>query len=280
MLKQDVEKTLTFIKLHSPKRKFVQSIDMIVALRNLDLKKPEDQIDVYLALPHAKGKPVQVCALVGPEMKDNASSACDFTVLSDEFPRYGGDKKSIKKLAGKYAYFIAQAALMPQIAKIFGRVFGPKQRMPNPKAGCVVPSNTNLKPIVDKLKKTVRLSAKTSPVIQVSVGMEDQDEAQVVDNAVAVYNAIAHAVRDEKENVKEVMLKLTMSPAYTVGKELVVKKKEDTTKKQETIAGIGANEIKTQQSQESKAKKSDKSVDKIEPKIVKSSKKKSKQVEK
>lgn len=156
-------------------------------------------------------------------MKDNAKGACDHAVIQEEFSKFEGNKKAIKELANQYTFFIAQASLMPLIAKVFGRVLGPKQKMPNPKAGCVVPPNVNLKPLADKLKKTVRLSAKTTPVIQVSLGLESQPETELVDNGFFIYNAIAHAVKDEKQNVKEVMIKTTMGPIYTVGKELVAK---------------------------------------------------------
>lgn len=227
MQKEDIQKAILAAKANSPKRKFNQSVDMIVILRNLDLKKPEEQIDVYTQIPFSRGKPVKVCAIVGAELKDNAKQNCDFVILNDELSKYDGNKKAIKKLANEYTFFIAQAALMPQIAKVFGRVLGPKQKMPNPKAGCVVPPNANLKPLVDKLKKTVRLMAKTTPVIQVSIGMENQPEAELIENGFSVYNTISHAVKDEKQNVREVLVKLTMGKTVKLGAEAQAAKSTD-----------------------------------------------------
>ena len=227
MQKEDFQKTLKFLRENAPKRNFKQAIDCIVVLREIDLKRPEEQVDVYTTLPFGRGKDVKVCALVGAELREQAKQNCDFMIISDDFSKYEGNKKAIKKLANQYSYFIAQAALMPQIAKVFGRVLGPKQKMPNPKAGCVVPPNANLKPLVDKLKKTVRVMAKTTPVVQISIGNESQPDAELVENAFAVYNAAAHAVKDEKQNVKEALLKFTMSPPYKVGAELVVKVKQE-----------------------------------------------------
>ncbi|MBI4448721.1 50S ribosomal protein L1 [Candidatus Woesearchaeota archaeon] len=254
MQKDDIQKTLTFLREHSPKRNFKQGVDCVVILRNVDLKRPEEQVDVYATLPFARGKEIKICGIVGAELRDQAKSNCDFMILSDDFLRYEGNKKAIKKLANKYQYFIAQAALMPQIAKVFGRVLGPKQKMPNPKAGCVVPPNANLKPLVEKLKKTVRVMAKTTPVIQISVGNESQPDAELVENAFAVYNAAAHAVKDEKYNIKETLLKFTMSPAYKVGGELVVKQATEKTKPvaHEPKATAPASEAKPKKSPKKK----------------------------
>src|SRR3990172_6920050 len=124
-----------------------------------------------MPLPYNRGKKISVCALVGPELAEEAKKVCDGAILSDDFGKYP-DKKEIKKLASKYDFFIAQANVMPKVATSFGRVFGPKGKMPNPKAGCIVPPNANLKTLYDKLQKTVRLYAKERPMIQIPVGNE------------------------------------------------------------------------------------------------------------
>ena len=103
-------------------------------------------MDTFITLPHTKGKKAKVCALIGPELEQQAKQVCDSVVLSDSFDRFK-DKKDIKKLADSFDFFIAQANIMPKIATAFGRVFGPRGKMPNPKAGCVVPPNANLKPL-------------------------------------------------------------------------------------------------------------------------------------
>ncbi|PIN87759.1 50S ribosomal protein L1, partial [Candidatus Woesearchaeota archaeon CG10_big_fil_rev_8_21_14_0_10_32_24] len=151
---QDVQKALEQLK-QQPKRKFTQSYDLIINLKNLVVKT--NPVDFYITLNHSKGKPVKVAAFVGPELLSQATECCDFVIKESDFDKYQRDKNAAKKLAESYDYFIAQATLMPKIAAAVGRVFGPKQKMPNPKLGCVVPPNATLEPLVSKLRKTVRM---------------------------------------------------------------------------------------------------------------------------
>ena len=159
--KEEFVQTLHLVRANSPKRKFSQSIDLIFNLKNLDLKKPEEQLDVWVPLAHDRGKAARIAALVGPEMQEQAKETCDTVIIHDDFKKYEGKKKEIKKLARTHDFFIAQANIMPDIAKFFGRVLGPRGKMPNPKAGCVVPPNANLKTLTDKLRKTIHIVAKT-----------------------------------------------------------------------------------------------------------------------
>lgn len=204
------------VKENSKKRKFSQTYDLIVALKHLDMKKPSDQVDTYVPLHFTRGKKVKVCALVGPELEANAKENCDAVVLSTDFAKYAKDKKAVKKLAEENDYFVAQANIMPQVASTFGRVLGPKNKMPNPKAGCIVPPNANLKPVVERLQKLVRLMAKTTPMIQVAVANESMPDEQIVDNFVTLYNALLHALPSEVNNVRRVYIKLTMGKPVEV----------------------------------------------------------------
>lgn len=196
-------------KESSKKRNFSQSFDLIANLKDLDMKRPEHQVDFFIQLPHGKGKTIKVAGLVGPELIDEAKANLDFFVLQDDFDKYA-DKKKQKKLADEYDFFVGQANLMTKIAAVFGRTLGPRGKMPNPKAGCVVPPKISLKPLVEKLKKTIRVSAKTQPILQVMIGHEKMDDKQVAENLFAVYNQLLAALPNGKQNIRNVALKLTM----------------------------------------------------------------------
>ncbi|MBR9691513.1 50S ribosomal protein L1 [Candidatus Woesearchaeota archaeon] len=210
MDKETVKKSIEELK-KSNKRNFKQTFDLIIVLKSLNLKKPEDQIEFYHQMHYSVGKQIKICALVGPELAGQAKELFDTTIHIDDFPKYAKDKKLLKKAGAEHDFFVAQATIMPQVATTFGKILGPKGKMPNPKAGCVVPPNANLKPLVEKLKKTVRIAAKTIPMIQLAVGKEDSKEEEVIDNILTTYNDLVHRLPGGKNNIKRVLLKLTMS---------------------------------------------------------------------
>ncbi len=223
MEKEELQSALQKARDISDKRNFKQSFDLVINLKGLDMKKQEHNVDAFITLPHARGKKTKVCALVGAELFEQAKSVCDFAILSDTFEKYK-EKKEIKKLANSYDFFIAQANIMPKVATAFGRIFGPRGKMPNPKSGCVVPPNANLKPLYEKLQRTIRVLSKNSPLVQCSVGSEDMKLDDVSENAMLVYNTIVHALPNEKHNVKDIYIKLTMGKPVKIGEKLEVTK--------------------------------------------------------
>ncbi|MFC1753569.1 50S ribosomal protein L1 [Thermoproteota archaeon] len=205
-----LQKALKQLKESSKKRNFAQSVDLIINLKDLNLKVPEQQVDQFVALHYPVGKAIKICGLVGPELREDAEKAFDKMITATEFDQFK-DKKAIKKLAEEYDYFVAQANIMGKVAGAFGKVLGPKNKMPNPKAGCVVPPKTNLAVLSERLHKTVRAVAKAQPCIKVIVGNENQDEKEVIDNIMTIYNSVSHRLPKEEHNIKSVLLKLTMS---------------------------------------------------------------------
>lgn len=223
MDKEQIQSAISKAKDTSEKRNFRQSFDLIINLKGLDLKKQEHQIDTFVTLPHARGKKVKVCALVGAELESQAKGIFDSVILSDNFGKYK-EKKELRKVANSFDFFIAQANMMPKVATTFGRVFGPRGKMPNPKSGSVVPPNANLKPLYEKLQRTIRANAKSAPLIQCPIGTEDMSVNDIAENALTVYNSLIHVLPNEKHNIRDIYVKLTMGKPIKVGEKLEIEK--------------------------------------------------------
>jgi ribosomal protein L1 len=88
--------------------------------------------------------------------------------------------------------------------------------MPSPQLGIVVDeSATSIKNLVEKISKSVKLRVK-EPSIKVAIGNEGMNDEQLTDNIKAVYSALSNALPAKKENVKNVMVKLTMGKPIKV----------------------------------------------------------------
>ena len=208
MNKQSIIKALEELR-KLPKRKFSQSVDLVITLKDLDLKKPTDTVDFYMSLPANITKKKKICAFVGAELADQANKHCDKVIPEPEFGKY--DKKAMKKLATEYDYFIAQANIMVKVAAKFGRILGTRGKMPNPKAGCVVPPKANVQAVVQKLQTLILLKTNKSPVVHATIGSESASDEEIIKNASTIVDQVIHHLPNEAANVKNVYLKLTMS---------------------------------------------------------------------
>ena len=72
MEKEQFQSALAKAKDISNKRNFKQSVDLIINLTGLDPKKPEHQLDLFVTMPHSRGKKIKVCGLVGAELGEQA----------------------------------------------------------------------------------------------------------------------------------------------------------------------------------------------------------------
>ncbi|MBI2662284.1 hypothetical protein HYX11_02385 [Candidatus Woesearchaeota archaeon] len=213
MDKTQVQKALEELN-KNPKKKFDQSYDLIINLKNIVIKTTP--VDFFITLHYPKGSKVKVAAFVDQQLADQAQKNCDLVIKESEFAKYSADKKLMKKLAEEYDYFIAQSTLMPKVAAAFGKILGTKGKMPNPKLGCVVPPNANLEPLIKKLNTSVRMSAKKGLNLQCIVGKESQPEEQIIDNILTAYQTALKNLPNEAQNVRNVLLKLTMTKPVKV----------------------------------------------------------------
>lgn len=256
MDKKEFLETLKVVKDVSPKRNFKQTVDLIVNLKGINVKKDEENINHYLVL-HTPNKPeVKVCALVGQALSKKAD-VCQRVILESDFSNL--EKKELKKLAREFDFFVAQADIMPKIASTFGRYLGPLKKMPNPKIGCIIPPTGDVKQVFDRLQKTTHLLTKNEPSVKVSLGSEEYEEDKLADNAVNVYNTIVHDLPNHKHNIRAVYLKFTMGPCVKIGetKEEFMERKNQTQeeKTEDTKKESKPKEAKKQEKKEAKEEK-------------------------
>lgn len=215
MNKAKVLESIKKLRESSKKRNFSQTFDLSINLKELNPKLAEQKVDLFIQLPHQNGKIPKIAALIDQELETKAK-IFDKVVFKNEFQSISQNKKELKKFAADYDIFLAQANLMGEIATNFGKVLGQKGKMPNPRAGAIVPPTAELEPIKQRLLKQVRLITKDQPTVKVNVGKESFEDEKIADNILAAYNAVLHALPREKDNVRSVKLKLTMSPSVSI----------------------------------------------------------------
>jgi len=188
------------------KRKFVQSVDLIINLKGIDLRK--ENINMVVNVPH-KLKDKKVCCFL--EKKSDLIN----TITKADFPKYK-EKKSLKNLVKEYDFFIAVAPLMPAVATTFGKVLGPAGKMPSPQLGIIQKeTQETIKQELDKISKSIKIRVKEAS-IKTSIGNEKMKQEELIDNIKSTYDGIINALPKKKDNIKSVMIKFTMSKPLKV----------------------------------------------------------------
>jgi len=197
----------------SPERKFKQGVDITFTLAGIDPKKPEGRMSEDVVLPHGAGKLKKILFFADGELIRLARDAgADAVMGRADIEALQGNKKKIKKLIDGYDFTAAQSDFMVLIGKTLGPVLGPRGKMPKP-----VPTNANPKPVIERLRKTVRVANKAQLAFHAQIGREEMPDEQLVENARAVVEAIEKKVSDAGGRIKAVYLKTTMGKPVKVG---------------------------------------------------------------
>ncbi len=199
-LNKQLEKALSELRKEK-ERKFNQSVDLIINLQKFDSKK--NPINLFVQVPH-KIKDKKICGFL--ESKNKGIE----TITKDEFKKYT-DKKELKKLTKKFDFFIAQANLMTHVASTFGRILGPAGKMPSPQLGILTDANEKaINDMKEKISTGVKIRIKESS-IKLCIGKQSMKDEEIIDNILAVYNALIKALPKGKENIKNIEVKFTMT---------------------------------------------------------------------
>lgn len=188
------------------KRKFEQTFDLIINLKGIDVKR--ENISTMLMLPHVV-KEKKVCGFLTKKSERVRS------ILQPDFVKYK-EKKPLKKLVKEYDFFIAAAPLMPVVATTFGKVLGPAGKMPTLQLGMLMKEDDDtVQQTLEKIHPAVKIRVKELSV-KVAVGKENMKDDQILENILAVYQGLVNVLPSKRDNVKNVLLKLTMSQPMKV----------------------------------------------------------------
>jgi len=196
----------------SKKRKFMQSIELIMSLRDVDPKKTDEKIQELIELPHSAGKENRICVIASGEMALKAKKAkADLVLKREELGAIMGDKEKQKELAKSYDFFIAEAPLMPLVGRVLGATLGPKGKMPTP-----VPPTADITEHIKRHRKMILLRMRGQPVLQCRVGAESMSEEEIAENVQAIMRRVEAKLKRGIKNISSVSLKTTMGPSISV----------------------------------------------------------------
>lgn len=190
------------------KRNFVETVELAINLKDIDLAVPKNRITEDIILPNGRGKAVRICVIGGGELALKAKDVADLVITPEELQAIADDKKQAKKIANTTDYFIAEAPLMSVVGKRLGTVLGPRGKMPKP-----IPPGADPSGMIDNLRKTVSVRTKDRITFHAPVGTADMPVEQIAENIDALLKRVELKLEKGVMNISSSYVKTTMGPA-------------------------------------------------------------------
>jgi large subunit ribosomal protein L1 len=195
----------------APARKFPESVELSINLKDLDLSVPKNRLEDDIPLPNGRGTSVKVAVFGSPELLQKVRGVADRVMTGPELEELAKDPKAAKLLASDIDFFLAEAPLMPTIGKRLGVVLGPRGKMPRP-----VPPGTDPTNLVNALKRSIRVRTKSNRTFHAAVGLRTMPAEQLAQNVDAVLQRIMGKLERGRTNIESVYVKTTMGPAVRI----------------------------------------------------------------
>jgi large subunit ribosomal protein L1 len=192
-------------------RKFKQSVDVVINLKNIDMNDAKNRIEDEVMLPHGKGEEAKIAIFATGDLALKSKAHVDLVIKPEEIEELAKDKKKFKKMADEYDFFIAEAPLMPTIGKTLGIILGPRGKMPKP-----VPPTIDITNIAKNLRKTIKVRSKTTNTIHATVGREEMTTEHIADNIDAIIKRLEGKLERGKLNIGSVYVKTSMGPPMRI----------------------------------------------------------------
>ena len=207
-------------------RKFDESIDIIINIKDVNLKDPKNRIDKEIILSHQiiTNDKLKICVIAADEILLEAKKLGIDTLDSDGLVRLNNEEKKYKKkFVKKYDFFIVEDKMMRNVARYLARFLGPMGKMPKPfpSGYGIISSTEDLKIAFERYKKIIRIQMKKEPIIFAKIGKKSMDKKQLFDNIKVVVNFIADRMPHRFNNFKSMYFKSTMGKSVKVTEEFL-----------------------------------------------------------
>ena len=211
MVDQHLVDIIKKLQAESKQRKFLESVELAINLKDIDLTNPKNRIQEEIMLPNGRGKTIKVGLFGGSEMAVKAKGAADVIIQPEEIETLASDKSKAKKFARQGDFFLAEAPLMPTIGKRLGVVLGPRGKMPKP-----IPPGSDPKPQIEKLRSSVVVRTRDRKTFHLPIGTKDMTAEKLAENIDAVMKRLISKLERGKMNIQSAYVKTTMGPSFKV----------------------------------------------------------------
>lgn len=183
----------------------------------VDVKQADQMVRGITLLPHGTGKSVRILVFAEGESERLAREAGADVVGGDDL---------IKQIEGGFLDFDVAVAVPQMMAKVgrLGKILGTRGLMPSPKAGTIVPPEQLPRLIKELRLGRVEFRTDKTANVHTVVGKTGFSEEQLLENLMAMLDAIVRAKPTAAKGVfiKKIVLTSTMGPGIKLDPNQVI----------------------------------------------------------
>merc|ERR1711948_216490 len=186
------------------KRKFMETIDLQIGLKNYDPSK-DKRFSGTVKLRHVPRPKFSVCMFGDQQHCDEAKAKGIPFMSAEDLKKLNKQKKLVKKLAKKYDAFLASESLIKQIPRLLGPGLNKAGKFPS-----LLTHQDDMVQKVNDIKATVKFQMKKVLCLSVAVGNVEMTDDQLVSNLNLAINFLVSLLKKNWQNVKSLTIKSTM----------------------------------------------------------------------
>merc|ERR1712024_20386 len=186
------------------KRKFLESVDLQIGLKNYDPQKDE-RFSGTVKLRHVPRRKFKVCLLGDQAHIDEAKEKNVPSMSADDLKKLNKDKKKVKRLAKSYDAFLCSDTLIKQIPRLLGPGLNKAGKFPT-----MLTHVDDLESKVNDVKATIKFQMKKVLCLSVAVGNVEMTEEQLMENIRLAMNFLVSLLKKHWQNVKSLHIKSSM----------------------------------------------------------------------
>jgi len=201
---EDLKKAVNEIIADKDKRNFVQTVELIVKLKNYSIRK-DKRFSGTVRLPYAIKKNFKICVLGNHSDCVRAKELGYDTRDVTEMKSYNRNKKIVKKLAAQYQGFLCSSDLITKIPKLLGPGLSRAGKFPT-----VLKAGDNIDEKAKELRSTIKFNLKKEIVLSTAIGHVEQQEDELIANITMAVNFLITLLKKHWQNVGSIIIKSSM----------------------------------------------------------------------
>lgn len=207
---ENLKKALHELNTTKTARKFVETIDLQVGIKDYDPQK-DKRFAGSIKLPHVP-RPKLKAMILGDQVHCDQAQAAGIPFIDAEgLKRFNKDRKAMKKFFKPYAFLIASESIIKQIPKLVGPALTKINKFPT-----AISPNESVVDKIAEMMSTIKFQLKKVLCLGVAVGNLNMNQEEQRQNVTLAINFLASLLKKNWNNIRSIHIKSTMGKSHRI----------------------------------------------------------------